>query len=294
MPKPAKSTAAIQRLLDERGKVQRWLERIEMAGDAAPEQVRAKVKHDYEKRLEEILEELEGYSQELGSTLDRLTAVRGGLQKQETEAAERVAEAELRHAVGEYEEGQWRQVHAGLLGDLVKIREELKQADEEIARVDEVVSLIGGRLPPPRVKEPPRREEPRVPAPEPVIKVRAEEPRPAAKPEPRPEPRREPPPEKAAARKQEAGFDELAFLRSVTEDETHGPAPSRASGAMRAVVNEPVVPTKSVPSDVVEQPADAGPGGSKAQKELKCAECGAMNLPTEWYCERCGAELAAL
>ena len=23
-------------------------------------------------------------------------------------------------------------------------------------------------------------------------------------------------------------------------------------------------------------------------------ECGALNLPTEWYCERCGAELASL
>lgn len=29
-------------------------------------------------------------------------------------------------------------------------------------------------------------------------------------------------------------------------------------------------------------------------KTLKCAECGAMNYPTEWYCERCGGELAAL
>ncbi|MDB4917597.1 MAG: hypothetical protein JWM95_5241, partial [Gemmatimonadetes bacterium] len=29
-------------------------------------------------------------------------------------------------------------------------------------------------------------------------------------------------------------------------------------------------------------------------KSLKCGECGAMNYPTEWYCERCGAELASL
>ena len=29
-------------------------------------------------------------------------------------------------------------------------------------------------------------------------------------------------------------------------------------------------------------------------KTLKCADCGAMNYPTEWYCERCGAELASL
>jgi hypothetical protein len=29
-------------------------------------------------------------------------------------------------------------------------------------------------------------------------------------------------------------------------------------------------------------------------KSLKCAECGTLNLPTEWYCEKCGAELSTL
>ncbi|HWO89683.1 MAG TPA: hypothetical protein VNL98_11095, partial [Gemmatimonadales bacterium] len=29
------------------------------------------------------------------------------------------------------------------------------------------------------------------------------------------------------------------------------------------------------------------------QKTLVCKECGAANLPTEWYCEKCGAELSA-
>ena len=33
---------------------------------------------------------------------------------------------------------------------------------------------------------------------------------------------------------------------------------------------------------------------AEAAKSLKCGECGAMNYPTEWYCERCGAELASL
>ena len=35
-------------------------------------------------------------------------------------------------------------------------------------------------------------------------------------------------------------------------------------------------------------------GGNARHKTLKCNDCGAMNFPTEWYCERCGAELAAL
>ena len=35
-------------------------------------------------------------------------------------------------------------------------------------------------------------------------------------------------------------------------------------------------------------------GATEQSKTLKCGECGTMNYPTEWYCERCGAELAAL
>jgi hypothetical protein len=35
-------------------------------------------------------------------------------------------------------------------------------------------------------------------------------------------------------------------------------------------------------------------GGQERHKTLKCQECGTMNYPTEWYCERCGAELAAV
>jgi hypothetical protein len=35
-------------------------------------------------------------------------------------------------------------------------------------------------------------------------------------------------------------------------------------------------------------------GTIEQSKTLKCNECGSMNYPTEWYCERCGAELAAL
>jgi uncharacterized OB-fold protein len=33
---------------------------------------------------------------------------------------------------------------------------------------------------------------------------------------------------------------------------------------------------------------------STGVKTLKCADCGTLNRPTEWYCERCGSELAAL
>jgi len=66
-----------------------------------------------------------------------------------------------------------------------------------------------------------------------------------------------------------AGFDDLAFLRSVIN-------PSGGNPAVGAVPD-------ALPS----------PTGAEPQKTLRCTECGTMNLPTEWYCERCGGELAA-
>jgi len=67
----------------------------------------------------------------------------------------------------------------------------------------------------------------------------------------------------------------------------------------------PAPPAVQVPRATtakVTEPIDeeAGPLGrptprtSQAIKTLKCQECGTLNYPTEWYCERCGGELAAL
>jgi hypothetical protein len=69
--------------------------------------------------------------------------------------------------------------------------------------------------------------------------------------------------------------DELAFLRSVTLDSA--PPSSR-------------ITQNSAPAslDREERPSQT------VAKTLKCGECGSPNRPTEWYCERCGAELAAL
>jgi hypothetical protein len=119
-------------------------------------------------------------------------------------------------------------------------------------------------------------------------------------------------------------FDELAFLRSVAG------TPSRPSGnaAIPAPPAIPVMPEPPLiaepepepaavaepePKPVVEAPSgpkargsskvaeqeDASPLGaptprtSQAIRSLKCQECGTLNFPTEWYCERCGGELAA-
>ena len=117
-------------------------------------------------------------------------------------------------------------------------------------------------------------------------------------------------------------FDELAFLSSVVDTpigKADVPAPTdrpderarRDSFAQRATEGD-IVNLANDPGTVLEganarsaaSPLAMNVSGnipivikdktSEAAKSLKCGECGAMNYPTEWYCERCGAELASL
>jgi hypothetical protein len=101
----------------------------------------------------------------------------------------------------------------------------------------------------------------------------------APKPAPRAAPqRREPEP---------ASVDELAFLKSVADE------PKPAAG--RRASNPGAAGAPQASRAVETAPAPAGKAGAPGvAKTLKCGECGTLNRPTEWYCERCGAELAGI
>jgi len=126
-----------------------------------------------------------------------------------------------------------------------------------------------------------------------------------------------PAPAAVPARGGNGSFDELAFLSSVvgkdprnsTQIERRSSEPLlRASDNVdrddpqaesllagidrnkRKTGDHPLAANVTGNSPIVLRPA----GTMEQSKTLKCNECGAMNYPTEWYCERCGAELAAL
>src|SRR4029078_5974123 len=85
--------------------------------------------------------------------------------------------------------------------------------------------------------------------------------------------------------------DELEFLKSVSDEEPR-PRGRPSNPGM-------VAPTAtSAPPKTQEPAVQTIPTVSKAAagvaKTLKCGECGTLNRPTEWYCERCGAELAGV
>jgi hypothetical protein len=258
MARASKSTTTIQRLLDERRQYEAWITRLAGAEDATPEAVRVRVKADYEARLKAVTEELKAHADSARQTIELKEHARLELQQKEAQAAERLSEAELRHAVGEYDDAQWSQVHKDVLAELVVVREELQAVDADLAKLEELVTIVRS-------------------SPRPAVRPPAA---PTAAPVP-PKPQARPAPP--------SHLDELAFIKSVTEDDEKGaPSAKRASGAQY----QPVVPEAQGRGGST--PASTTPAESEERRTLKCRDCGTMNLPTEWYCEQCGAELAAL
>ncbi|HKW41521.1 MAG TPA: hypothetical protein VJN39_09735 [Gemmatimonadales bacterium] len=279
----SKSTAIIQRLLEERRQYEAWLARLNSSADATPGNVRARVREDYEARLAAVMEELKAHAESARLAIQEKRHMRGELQKKEAIAAEKLTETELRHSVGEYEQSQWDQVYQDVLAELVSVREDLQAVEVDIQKLEELDALVRNRpMPPPRAPE----SAPAIP--NPPSRAPSLEPLELLDPAPPPQP---------------GQVDELEFIKSVTEDDSSAPSPRRASGAQfqpsipadppRAAAPPSQRAANPVPGPVVPEPSAVG-DDEEAAKTLRCRECGTMNLPTEWYCSDCGAELSAV
>ena len=296
MAKP--ETETIESLLEQRAQYEQWLTKLDAAANNAPAAVRQKVRGDYEGRLRGVIERLRGHAATITGELERHQSAQADLDAQRRQAEEELAEAEVRHAVGEYTEEEWQQLSQESEGRLGGLREQLRSVGNEIARLAEVQSLISG---PARTAAPPpapviERAPPPPPPPPPAEPVYEAPPVAAA---PRPAPKPAPPPRQPEPA---APVDELAFLKSVA-DEDLKPAPRRPSNpgmaqpggaTTRAVETAPAPTPAPAPPPAAPAPTGAKTGAPGVAKTLKCAECGTLNRPTEWYCERCGAELAGI
>jgi hypothetical protein len=279
---------SIEALLEQRAQFELWLAKLDSTANKAPPAVRQKVRADYESRLRGVIERLRGHAATIADELHRHQTTQGDLDAQRRQAEEELAEAEVRHAVGEFGDDEWRRISEESDGRLNGLREQLKTVGHEIARLAEVQSLITA---PVRVPEAavaaraPAAEDvlERPPLPPPPMEPVAEAP-PHQRPAPKPQPPR-------AREHDHAGAqgDELAFLKSVADEEAKPAPPRRPSGPSGSVQGSRAVETAPAP------PSPGGKAGAPGvAKTLKCGECGTLNRPTEWYCERCGAELAGV
>ena len=282
----------IEALLAERRKYEQWIAQLETRRASTPEHVYTRVLADYQARFRETQGKLSAESGVVQKLVADLSTSLATHEQQIAEKRDERAEAELRAAVGEYTEKEWDKHRTKLDGAIAT----LAGARDTIEREhDTLQALLSEATATPQ---------------SPVVPVVAVE-KPDASPARTPNGAAQPgEPAAFAAPAKKGDVDELAFLRSVLGRSTpftnsggqtavtpppSDPPPRRESGSIRSASGassyQAAEEKESRGSASVSVPT---PPDSEAVKTLKCQECGTMNFPTEWYCERCGGELAAL
>jgi hypothetical protein len=275
------SLDALNGLLKERQRYEEWLAALEEKRAASSDSVYQRVQADYQTRLREVSSKLAERAGELRENIDALTVRLEDVSRQETQQRDARQEAELRAAVGEYTDKQWKEIGGAWDKELARLVKEKNAIDAQLNELNRIFALsvkekqseaaafararsgdgarppISPVVPRPAVPEPPTLNPPsRVEQPT----ARTQTPSPGAPPARSP-------------------FDQFPVLRPGTGTRTSTPASTTT-----AVATPPSVPKSGGTNDP----------RSEQHKTLKCPECGAANYPTEWYCERCGGELATM
>jgi hypothetical protein len=272
------SLDALNGLLKERQRYEEWLAALESKRANTPDSVYQRVQSDYQTRLREVSSKLAERAGELRENIDALTIKLEEITRQETQQREARQEAELRAAVGEYTDKQWKEIGGAWDKELARLLKEKSSVDAQLNELNRIFALSmkekqseaalargtggdGFRAPISPVV--PRQAVPESPMLNPPSRVE----QPAAR-------TQNPAPPTSPAR---SPFDQFPVLRP-------GGGSSTPPQTTTAVATPPSVPKSGGANDP----------RSEQHKTLKCPECGAANYPTEWYCERCGGELATM
>jgi hypothetical protein len=262
---------AVTTLFAERQRFEGWLTALEAKRAATPQHIYDRVKGDYEGRLRGVMEQLRAQRANVEARASSLTNRLGELETEARKHEDERAEVELRAAIGEIDDAQCEATRHAAEQRLTSINAERDELGGQLGRLREVLLAT-------------------VEAPKAAATAAPHAP-PAARHAPA-EPASEPVSDPGSA------FDELEFLKSVTDSRGSRGGIATTDTGMSVDTHQKATASRPTPA------RNGGTPGSvpvflrdvpaEQTKTLKCQECGTMNYPTEWYCERCGAELAAL
>ncbi len=268
----------VRGLVDERARYEGWLAALDTRRAVTPAHVLERVRADYDGRLRRVLAALDGHVPALRADEAALAGHHDDRLRVLGERRDTLAEVELRTLVGEFAPEEGERQRREVEGEISGLESVLASAAAQLA---ELRGLLG------RVA--------------PDAALAASE---AVTP-PHGVPAIEAPAEGVGAAPDASSADPLGLdvVRAALGDtDVHGYVPGHYAPAIRSpeARSTPPFAGQSFADAAVGVPTGGGPGNAAAggsvtqEKTLRCPDCGAMNYPTEWYCEKCGGELAAL
>ncbi len=320
--------SVVEKLIEQRRLFQDWLTKLDAGIEGMPPKVVGRVRNDYRTRLEAVMAELAEHQDSLQQALGESQERHAELDRLQNAKREELAELRLRKHVGELDEDRFRVQSADLKNALEGLQKELANAQRDIERYEEILETIAAPEPEPEPAEEDREEVVSAGAASGRARDLDDPDRSPAGGGGRADDSKDSGGGRdaldelaflrsvtgAGAPKRTAKAPLSAPPPPPRSSAPSAPEPSRAAPAPTAVHTAP--PTSPSPAAVAAapEPLNAAPGlvhmppdepqtkpaaaaagrpGTGKDKSMKCGECGAPNLPTEWYCEKCGAELSA-
>ena len=314
---------ALRALIAERQQYEQWMTALDAKKEGTPEHVFERVQADYRSRLDRVVSDIRGHAEELQLSISTLSSRLVEVARDEDTRREGLQEAELRAAVGEYEPKHWDQLKAEAEQGLEKAAADRASLDAQLGelRAIQKLSEVGsvGSVPPASgVSSTAGAAVASEPSAQPVAHSSAATAAPA-------EQTRPTAPESSSQRPFVQSAQPSAAPTIPAPQPSHAAQPEQRSSGDGAQAEKPVptpvekprpesekVPLEPIAAAASAMSATQRPrsgktpaGGMSAvrkteavkpdhSKTLKCPECGTPNYPTEWYCERCGGELATM
>lgn len=301
---------SLRALIAERQQYEQWISTLESKREGTPPHVFERVQGDYNARLQRVIGDIKGHAEELQLSISALSSRLVEVAREEDTKRDTLQEAELRATVGEYEPAQWEQLKAEAERALEKIAADRSGLDNQLNELRSIQKLseVGSTG---SVADLDFGEQ--TPAPESA----------AASPAPEsPDPPGQEMSQPGSTYAPRAPASNPASSQGwPARDQGNFPLEEAAAASAAVLSSPPPVPT---PQPVATQPSLSGDSSSSSgspsrprsgktppfggiaakprqpesrtdqAKTLKCPECGTPNYPTEWYCERCGGELATM
>jgi hypothetical protein len=307
-------------LILERQRIENWLATLEARRASTPDHVYDRVKGDYSTRLKAITDQLIARSTSLKSHVDQLTARLSQFEAEAQRFRDVRAEAELRMQVGELSVPDWNAKARECDEGVARLTEAQTQARGQLAQAREILAMVSGQAGGGSGATPIPRSTPPVAPQRASRPVSAEQVRQAeASPNgsgmdemeflksvvggqsPGAVPNADGNDGAPPAAPEVEGAPDLAETLVSRINQRNEAGKLREDGDAESLLNGVGVPKPGAKTNpLAANVTDANPivlhpqGGPERHKTLKCQECGTMNYPTEWYCERCGAELVSV
>ena len=304
-------------LMLERQRIENWLATLDARKASTPDDVYKRVRGDYATRLKAITEQLMARSAALKAHVEHVAARLAQFGAEAKRLRDVRAESELRMQVGELSVADWNVKARECDEGVARLTDAQAQARALLAQAREILAMVSGQAGGGASSGSSSTSSPRISRPANLDQSTSGNGATA------------PAPDSGGG----PGMDELAFLNSLIGNQPPGVQPAKpgsielesegtpdlaesllnrvnqrakenlredsdADSLLKGVGTSP--PGNNKPSPLAANVTESNPivlkpqGGPERHKTLKCLECGTMNYPTEWYCERCGAELAAV